>query len=177
MFSILYIYHAVWLMMVHKQATSKADCNQGKKRANSNQHKEGWFINSYSAVRFFLITEMSLVKDDVSASECESFGFLLLYILWNPHLRPVVIWKCPFVIIIFFFTVHLTHLLSVILGKWFRVPRHSGSHCGRSGRKCSSSSVQRRPGHETSWQSWPGSQIRYSFFLWPYLYPHNNFFK
>lgn len=50
------------------------------------------------------------------------------------------------------------------VGKWFRMPRHSGSRRGRPGRECSCSCVQRRPGHETSWQGWPGSQALLSFF-------------
>lgn len=56
------------------------------------------------------------------------------------------------------------------VGKWFRVPRHSGSNCGRSWRECSSSSVQWRPGYETSRQGWPGRPCLTNYSKVSFLY-------
>lgn len=46
-----------------------------------------------------------------------------------------------------------------MLGKWFRMPGHSGSYCGGSGRKCGCSRFQRRPGNEASRQGGPGTPM------------------
>lgn len=44
-------------------------------------------------------------------------------------------------------------------GRWLEVPGHSGSCCGGSGRKCGSSSVQRRPRHEAPGQGGTGRPV------------------
>lgn len=133
--------------MVHKQVTSKANCNQGRKTAdwshNSTflmKYKGQGRLILYSTFGTFLIFEMSVVKDDVEN---------------NSHLKSVCIHFC--------FFCSCNSSLYCDVGKWFRVPRYRWSRCGRPGRECSCSGVQWRPGHETSWQGWPGSQALFSF--------------
>lgn len=63
------------------------------------------------------------------------------------------------------------------VGKWLRVPGHRGSYCGGSGRKCSCSGVQRRPGNETSRQGGPGIWTCSSSSLWACLNSHMHILK
>lgn len=131
--------------------------------------KEEWFINSCIT----LILEMSSVKDDVSASECEWSDFSSLCCLkWDQFsFEHVNLYICVF------FSVHVTPLFIVI--------QENGSGCldtvgavvvdleGNVAAAVSSGGLaMKHPGRvgQVVGQSSP-------FFIRSCLYPHNHFFK
>lgn len=129
-------------------------------------------IHKFMQCFFSLFTDMSVVKYDIAASQCEYF-VLPPRFLFSESLT----WNYPNTVLVYFFFSFCSCDAFPFwnVGKWLRVSGHSGSHCGRPGRECSCSSVQWRPGHEASGQGWPGRHTCYYFILC--LHPHSNLWK